>query len=86
MTNHWLPVNTDAQDITKDQSVTTEHTQGVRVYRDAPGSVVLQLRSFGPITYPGKGKPRRMIMSTTLVRRDIEAVIAALQIELAELS
>lgn len=85
MTEHWLEKHTETNDLTKDLDINDEHNHGVRIYRSSPGSITLQLRSYGSVAWPNKGKPKRMITTVRLLKEDVETVIAALQIELADL-
>jgi len=79
--DHWLPLRwIKGRDLTKVQTKTDEYSNGVRVFRSAPGTVTLQLRNYGALDYREKNKPRRLIISADLGKNDVECVIAALQL------
>ena len=80
MTDHWLPTKwIDSRDLTK-ENIEKGHENGVRVYRSSPGSVTLQLRTYGPLDWRRKNKPRTIISTAQLGKDDIECVIAALML------
>ena len=42
----------------------------VRVYRDSPNGIAIQIRTFKPINYDQTGKKRNMLAHATLSRED----------------
>ena len=44
----------------------------VRVYRDCPDGIAIQIRTFKPINYDQNGKKRNMLAHATLSRADAE--------------
>ena len=58
----------------------------LRVYRDSPGSVHLQVRTFAPITDKlarKPGKPRNMIATVSVGIKELEIILAYAKRELA---
>lgn len=67
-----------AMDITKDDSISTDCDDAVRLYKSSPGGITLQIRATGKVT--DHGKEKRMISSVELNRKECEA----LKVKLAE--
>lgn len=86
MAEHWVDMKAyaiNADDLTKDMQANDASDNGVRVYKQSPGTVALQLRSVGSIT--NHGKARKVIISAHLSKTQIDKVVAALQEEKARL-
>lgn len=66
-------------ELTGDDNVGREHDNMLRVYRQSPCSILLQIRAFGPITESGMGKPRRMTANTSLGRKEVGLLIRHLE-------
>ena len=51
---------------------TPQNDNCVRVYRDCPGGIALQIRTFKPINYNQTGKKRNMLAHVSLSKAEAE--------------
>ena len=58
------------------EEIKTEEKQDnlLRVYRDSPGSITLQIRTYKPIVY--KGKRKKMIATVHTTIEELEKILA----------
>ena len=67
------------------KNLDNNNTNELRLYRDAPGTVLLQIRTFEPINESRTGMPRNMIAHLTLTATGVDALIQYLQAHRATL-
>jgi hypothetical protein len=67
--------------------VNRRYDNGIRIYRNSPSSVTIQIRAYGPTNERGNGTPKLMIATASYIGVDqIKMIIERLQQALNEIA